>query len=188
MDVLVVDDDNAFARVAAHALRKDGLDVVLAASADEALSLIRQSPPKLVVLNLMLLGINGLQALLVLKSDSATANIPVLVWTATVTEDITDVIHAERTHRFLASASKLLSSSLDVASTINRLVSFFPPEEQLQVRARIADNLRAVVSLRLLANKKGTARVPAVDSGEPPLFPYGYGLIYEDDGELQPLP
>jgi len=51
----------------------------------------------------------------------------------------------------------------DVASTINRLVSFFPPEEQLQVRARIADNLRAVVSLRLLPNKKGTARVPALE-------------------------
>jgi beta-glucosidase len=33
-------------------------------------------------------------------------------------------------------------------------------------------------------------RVPAVDhqSGEPPLFPYGYGLSYEDDGDLQPLP
>jgi twitching motility protein PilT len=51
----------------------------------------------------------------------------------------------------------------DVVATINRLVSFFPPEEQLQVRARIADNLRAVVSLRLLANKKGTARVPALE-------------------------
>jgi twitching motility protein PilT len=51
----------------------------------------------------------------------------------------------------------------DVVSTINRLVSFFPPEEQLQVRARVADNLRAVVSLRLLPNKKGTARVPAVE-------------------------
>jgi beta-glucosidase len=33
-------------------------------------------------------------------------------------------------------------------------------------------------------------RVPAVDhrSGELPLFPYGYGLTYEDDGDLQPLP
>jgi len=51
----------------------------------------------------------------------------------------------------------------DVASTINRLVSFFPTEEQSQVRARIADNLRAIVSLRLLPNKKGTGRVPAVE-------------------------
>jgi len=51
----------------------------------------------------------------------------------------------------------------DVASTINRLVSFFPPEEQLNVRARLADNVRAIVSLRLLVNKKETGRVPAVE-------------------------
>jgi len=51
----------------------------------------------------------------------------------------------------------------DVASTINRLVSFFPSEEQLQVRARLADNLKAIVSLRLLVNKKQNGRVPAVE-------------------------
>ena len=51
----------------------------------------------------------------------------------------------------------------DVASTINRLVSFFPTEEQLNVRARIADNIKAIVSLRLLVNKKESARVPAVE-------------------------
>jgi twitching motility protein PilT len=51
----------------------------------------------------------------------------------------------------------------DVVSTIGRLVSFFPTEEQLQVRARLAENLKAVVSLRLLVNKKQDARVPAVE-------------------------
>lgn len=51
----------------------------------------------------------------------------------------------------------------DVASTINRLVSFFPSEEHMQVRARLADNLKAVVSLRLLINKKQNGRVPAVE-------------------------
>jgi twitching motility protein PilT len=51
----------------------------------------------------------------------------------------------------------------DVASTITRLVSFFPAQEQLQVRTRLADNLKAVVSLRLLANKKLNGRVPAVE-------------------------
>ena len=51
----------------------------------------------------------------------------------------------------------------DVASTINRLVSFFPAEEHLQVRARLADNLNAIVSLRLLVNKKRNGRVPAVE-------------------------
>ena len=51
----------------------------------------------------------------------------------------------------------------DVASTISRVVSFFPPEEQLGVRARLAENLQAIVSLRLLPTQKQNARVPAVE-------------------------
>ncbi len=51
----------------------------------------------------------------------------------------------------------------DTTSTINRLVSFFPTEEQMNVRARLADNIRAIVSLRLLVSKKGTGRVPAAE-------------------------
>jgi twitching motility protein PilT len=51
----------------------------------------------------------------------------------------------------------------DVASTIGRLVSFFPTEEQAQVRSRLAENLNAVISLRLLVNKKQNGRVPAVE-------------------------
>ena len=65
-----------------------------------------------------------------------------------------------------AETGHLVFSSIhtsDVSSTINRLVSFFPAEEQMNVRQRLADNLKAVVSLRLLSNKKGTARVPAVE-------------------------
>ena len=65
-----------------------------------------------------------------------------------------------------AETGHLVFSSIhtsDVSSTINRLVSFFPAEEQMNVRQRLADNLKAVISLRLLPNKKGTARVPAVE-------------------------
>jgi twitching motility protein PilT len=65
-----------------------------------------------------------------------------------------------------AETGHLVLSSIhtsDVHSTINRLVSFFPAEEQLQVRSRLADNLAAVVSLRLMPTKKQTARVPAVE-------------------------
>jgi len=65
-----------------------------------------------------------------------------------------------------AETGHLVFSSIhtnDVASTITRLVSFFPTEEQPQVRARLAENLKAVISLRLLPNKKGDGRVPAVE-------------------------
>ncbi len=65
-----------------------------------------------------------------------------------------------------AETGHLVLSSIhtnDVVSTVNRLLSFFPTEEQPQVRARLAENLKAVVSLRLLMNKKRTARAPAVE-------------------------
>jgi CheY-like chemotaxis protein len=87
--LLVVDDDPAFSRVVCHALKRDGYQVVAASSGPEALALIRQSAPKLVLIDLMMSGINGLQVLLVLKSDCATRDIPVIVWTATVSDDIT---------------------------------------------------------------------------------------------------
>jgi twitching motility protein PilT len=65
-----------------------------------------------------------------------------------------------------AETGHLVFSSIhtsDVTSTIGRLLSFFPTDEQAQVRARLADNLQAIISLRLLPNKKGTGRVPAVE-------------------------
>jgi twitching motility protein PilT len=51
----------------------------------------------------------------------------------------------------------------DVVTTVRRVLSFFAPEEHAQVRERLADNLQAVIALRLLPNKKGTGRVPAVE-------------------------
>ncbi|MGE3608747.1 MAG: type IV pilus twitching motility protein PilT [Bacteriovoracaceae bacterium] len=49
----------------------------------------------------------------------------------------------------------------DALSTINRLIAMFPPEEQGVVRTRIADNLHATISQRLLKTKDGKGRVAA---------------------------
>ncbi len=65
-----------------------------------------------------------------------------------------------------AETGHLVFSSIhtsDVPATINRLVSFFPPEEQMNVRTRLAENLQAILCLRLLPTKKQTSRVPAVE-------------------------
>jgi twitching motility protein PilT len=47
--------------------------------------------------------------------------------------------------------------------TINRLLGVFPPSQQAQMRAMIAESLRAVVSQRLLARADGSGRVPALE-------------------------
>lgn len=49
----------------------------------------------------------------------------------------------------------------DALNTIGRLISMFPPEEQDAVRARIADNLYATISQRLLKTVDGKGRVAA---------------------------
>ena len=49
----------------------------------------------------------------------------------------------------------------DALNTVGRLISMFPPEEQDAVRARIADNLYATVSQRLVKSKDGKGRVAA---------------------------
>jgi twitching motility protein PilT len=51
----------------------------------------------------------------------------------------------------------------DTTATIQRYVGLFDPNEQDVVRERLADCLQAVISLRLLAAKDGTRRVPAVE-------------------------
>lgn len=51
----------------------------------------------------------------------------------------------------------------DAASTISRLVAVFPPEEQGMVRLRLAEQLQAVVSQRLLPRKDGKGRVLAAE-------------------------
>jgi len=51
----------------------------------------------------------------------------------------------------------------DAPKTINRLLSFFDPAEQMQLRLRLADSLKAIISQRLLVRADGNGRVPAVE-------------------------
>src|SRR5262249_1923720 len=52
--------------------------------------------------------------------------------------------------------------TVDAAETINRMIEFFPPSKQEQVRSILAGTLRGVMSQRLLPRKEG-GRVAAVE-------------------------
>lgn len=53
--------------------------------------------------------------------------------------------------------------TIDAAETINRIIDFFPPYQQKQVRIMLAASLRGVISQRLLQRADGTGRAPAVE-------------------------
>ncbi len=75
---------------------------------------------------------------------------------------------AETVRTALASAETghLVFSTLhtvDAVETLNRILDFFEPHQQLQIRKQLASVLRAVVSQRLLPLKEGTGRCVAAE-------------------------
>ncbi|WP_020675948.1 type IV pilus twitching motility protein PilT [Geopsychrobacter electrodiphilus] len=51
----------------------------------------------------------------------------------------------------------------NASSTINRIISYYPPESQDNIRQRLADILVATVSLRLIKDKKGEKVLPVIE-------------------------
>ena len=51
----------------------------------------------------------------------------------------------------------------DVSETVNRIIDFFPPHQQKQIRVSLAGSLKGVVSQRLLPRKDGKGRIPAIE-------------------------
>jgi two-component system, OmpR family, response regulator len=82
-NVLLVDDEPDIRRLAELALNMVGeLEVRLAASGREALKLVRDQPPDLIVLDVMMPGMDGQSVLAELRSTPETAGIPVILLTA----------------------------------------------------------------------------------------------------------
>ena len=77
--ILLVDDDPNISHLVRLYLEKEGFDVTEAARGDEALEAFRRETPALVLLDVMLPGMDGLQ---VLKEIRKTSKVPVIMLTA----------------------------------------------------------------------------------------------------------
>ena len=83
MNVLVVDDEPMVREVVIRYLERDGFAAIAASTGDEALRKFEQSSPDLVVLDLMLPGVSGLD---ILQRIRATSDTPVILLTARAEE------------------------------------------------------------------------------------------------------
>jgi two-component system phosphate regulon response regulator PhoB len=88
--ILVVEDEHDIAELLRYNLTKNGYSVMLALNGEDALRLARQTPPDLVLLDLMLPGMDGLDVCRVLKGDPQTAGVPIIMVTAKGEE--TDIV------------------------------------------------------------------------------------------------
>lgn len=77
--IVLAEDDRFLRKAAETALKRHGFAVTTAADGEEALAVVRASPPDLVLLDLIMPKVQGFDVLLSLKADPATASIPIIV-------------------------------------------------------------------------------------------------------------
>jgi two-component system cell cycle response regulator DivK len=80
--VLVVEDNPANMTLATFLLKSAGYAVLGATDAEAGLALARAEQPDLVLMDIQLPGMDGLQACAILKKDATTRDIPVIALTA----------------------------------------------------------------------------------------------------------
>ena len=80
--VLIADDNVDARRIFAEAAESMGLVVETTGNGTAALAMARQKPPSLLMLDVMMPGLNGLQVLSRLRTDPSTKGVPVLIISA----------------------------------------------------------------------------------------------------------
>ena len=116
--VLIVEDNEKNMKLARDILKAKGYETVEAVTGEEGVKLAKEKKPDLVLMDIQLPGINGIEAFKQIRADAKTARIPVIALTASVTPTDRSQITAAG---FDAFVSKPISLKEFVA-TVKRLV------------------------------------------------------------------
>jgi CheY-like chemotaxis protein len=114
-----VDDEPSFRAVVEEILRLQGHTVVCAVCVTEALEILRQYLPDLILTDVMMPDIDGLSFLRTIRSSPALAHIPVIVLTARSSP--TDLSDAA-----MAGATTLLTKPFSAAELRQAIAPFMP--------------------------------------------------------------
>jgi CheY-like chemotaxis protein len=77
--ILIVDDDQIIARVYTHRFRLDGYEAEAVSDGETAVEMLSKAPPDVVILDIELPGMNGVELLKRIRSRPETATLPVIV-------------------------------------------------------------------------------------------------------------
>jgi len=80
--ILIVDDEQDIVRLLSFALQAEGYQVVTALSGQEALKRVEQERPDIVVLDVMMPGMDGIEVCAELRSKPETAGLPIIMLSA----------------------------------------------------------------------------------------------------------
>ncbi len=80
--ILIVDDEQDIVELLSYNLEKEGFSIVKAYDGEAALGLVRPEKPDLMILDLMLPKMNGLDVCKAIRRNPETANLPIIMLTA----------------------------------------------------------------------------------------------------------
>jgi two-component system phosphate regulon response regulator PhoB len=81
-NILIVEDEEDILELVRYNLAKEGFQVGGVTCGEEAVRVVKAKLPDLVILDLMLPGVNGLEVCKIIKNDSKTQHIPIVMLTA----------------------------------------------------------------------------------------------------------
>ena len=125
--ILLVDDMRSFLDLEATFLSRAECRLVTASTGLDAIRVARAEKPDLIVLDIEMPEMNGIQACRILKSDAATSRIPVIVLTSMQMED-----EARR-----AGANHFLRKPIDEPTFLAEVKRFLPIVERAETRVAV---------------------------------------------------
>ena len=90
--ILIIEDNEKNLKLVRDVLRVKGYQTIEAKTAEDGIPLAREHKPDLVLMDIQLPGMNGIDALRILRADPATAAIPAIAVTASVMQQDRNLI------------------------------------------------------------------------------------------------
>ena len=116
--VLIIEDNDKNMKLARDVLQVKGYQTIEALTGEEGVKLALQRRPDLVLMDIQLPGINGIEAFKQIRADAKTAHIPVIALTASVTPTDRSQITAAGFDAFISKPINLK----EFVNTVKRLI------------------------------------------------------------------
>ncbi len=123
--IIVVDDDTNLLRVVEYALKMAGFGVITAENGEDALAAVRAEQPDLMILDVMLPGMSGVQICQQLRDDPATHGLPVIMLSARA--QVTDMVTGLE-----SGADEYVTKPVDMQEIVARVTALLKRTDRLQ--------------------------------------------------------
>jgi phosphate regulon transcriptional regulator PhoB len=146
--ILVIDDEADIVELVSYNLKKEGFIVDSALNGETALGKIRKSRYDLVVLDLMLPGIQGIELCRILRNDPKTESLPIIMLTAKG-EEVDRILGLEMgADDYIAKPFSPRELVARVKAVLRRSMEKPPAEKILKVVELVIDRERYTVSIK----------------------------------------